>query len=161
TIAARQCPTVGDSLDDPVGVPISAILFGGRRAETMPLVLEATSWQHGVYLGATMISETTAAALGPAGVPRPDPLPMLPFCGCHMADYFAHWLDMGTAVHRPPKIFHVNWFRRDETGRYLWPGFGDNVRVLQWIFERARGEGALRPTIIGGVPEPGSLDLAG
>jgi phosphoenolpyruvate carboxykinase (GTP) len=161
TITARQCPTVGTGIDDPRGVPISAILFGGRRATLMPLVLESTSWQHGVYLGATMLSETTAASSGPTGVPRNDPMAMLPFCGYDIGDYLAHWLEMGKRLARPPKIFHVNWFRRDGKGQYIWPGFGENVRVLRWILDRTRDEAPARPTVAGYVPPPGALPMAG
>jgi len=161
TVSAKQCPSVGKSIDDPKGVPISAILFGGRRAKLAPLVFESLSWEHGVYLGATMVSETTAAATGAVGVPRHDPMAMLPFCGYNMADYFGHWLRMGQTLKNPPKIFYVNWFRTGDDGKFLWPGFGDNVRVLKWMIERINGKADARSTVIGNVPTPESLDLSG
>jgi len=162
TAPARQCPVISPRWEDAAGVPIAAILFGGRRASTVPLVNEARSWQHGVFLGSIMSSETTAAATGKVGALRHDPFAMLPFCGYHMGDYFAHWLAMGR---RPgvtlPKMFHVNWFRKGADGRFLWPGYGENVRVLKWIFERATGTGKAVDTPIGRLPAPGALDLAG
>jgi phosphoenolpyruvate carboxykinase (GTP) len=158
TVPLRQCPTTKGSFDDPRGVPISAILFGGRRAKLAPLVYEARSFNHGVYMGATMVSETTAAATGQIGVPRNDPMAMLPFCGYNMGDYFRHWLAVGRRLQRPPKIFHVNWFRTGGDGRYLWPGFGDNVRVLDWIIRRVEGTAEAVETPIGHVPLPQSLD---
>jgi phosphoenolpyruvate carboxykinase (GTP) len=161
TVAARQCPTVGTAFDQPRGVPISAIVFGGRRARVTPLVYEARSWAHGVYMGATLVSESTAAATGAVGVPRNDPMAMLPFCGFNMADYFGHWLAMGLRLTRPPRIFHVNWFRKGAEGKYLWPGYGENIRVLKWIVERADGVSGARPTAIGNVPTRDALDLMG
>jgi phosphoenolpyruvate carboxykinase (GTP) len=161
TISLRACPTASPCIDDAQGVPISAIIFGGRRADLFPLVLQAMGWDHGVYLGATLVSETTAASTGATGIPRHDPMAMLPFCGYHMADYFAHWLAMGKKAARPPRIFHVNWFRRDSDGKYLWPGFAENARVLQWICQRVRGEADTERTIIGDVPTRASLDLEG
>jgi phosphoenolpyruvate carboxykinase (GTP) len=161
TIALKACASASPSIDDPHGVPISAIIFGGRRVGLSPLVMQATSWEHGVYLGATLVSETTAAATGTTGIPRHDPMAMLPFCGYNMADYFAHWLSMGQKASRPPAIFHVNWFRRGPDGKYLWPGFGENVRVLKWIAERVRGEADAVETVIGQVPTKSSLDLTG
>ena len=161
TVSMRQCPAAGPSLDDPAGVPISAILFGGRRARLTPLVYEATSFEHGVYVGATMVSETTAAAAGAVGVPRNDPMAMLPFCGMNMADYFRHWLATGARLSRPPRIFHVNWFRQRADGSFLWPGFGDNIRVIDWIFGRISGTAKARPTPIGNVPAEDALDLSG
>ncbi|WP_395088022.1 phosphoenolpyruvate carboxykinase (GTP) [Armatimonas sp.] len=161
TAPAKQCPTISPNWEDPQGVPISGILFGGRRNDTMPLVLEANSWQHGVFLGATMASQTTAAAGGAQGVLRRDPMAMLPFCGYHMGDYFAHWLEMGKNIPNPPKIFHVNWFQKDENGTFLWPGYGENLRPLLWMRERILGEGKAVVTPIGTVPTPEGLNLEG
>jgi phosphoenolpyruvate carboxykinase (GTP) len=161
TTPAQQCPGISPHWDDPQGVPISAILFGGRRARVAPLVYQSLSWQHGVFVGATMASETTAAATGEVGVVRRDPMAMLPFCGYNMADYFAHWLAMGKRIPNPPAIFHVNWFRKGADGTFLWPGFGQNVRVLRWILERTQGGGAATQTPIGYVPTADGLDLAG
>ncbi|WP_394842299.1 phosphoenolpyruvate carboxykinase (GTP) [Pendulispora brunnea] len=159
TVSARQCPAVGPSFDDPRGVPISAIVFGGRRARIAPLVYEARDWTHGVYVGATLVSETTAAATGALGIPRNDPMAMLPFCGFNMGDYFAHWLRVGERLTHPPRIFHVNWFRRGDDGQLLWPGFGENIRVLKWIVERVDGTGDAHPTPIGLVPTYDAMDL--
>ncbi len=190
TVSARNCPVLAPEWEDPRGVPIAAILFGGRRAGIVPLVCEARSWRHGVFLGSIMSSETTSAAAGNVGILRHDPFAMLPFCGYHMGDYFAHWLAVGeragvdaepgaafagdagrtgdeaeaageAGFGRLPRIYFVNWFRRGAGGRFLWPGYGENARVLKWIFERVAGEGRAVETAIGRVPAPEALDLAG
>jgi phosphoenolpyruvate carboxykinase (GTP) len=163
TVAAAQDPAIAPEWEDPNGVPIDAMLFGGRRSTTVPLVVEALDWRHGVLLGSFMGSETTAAIVGAVGKLRRDPFAMLAFCGYHMADYFAHWLDIGRREEaRLPKLFNVNWFRKDlATGEFLWPGFGDNSRVLAWVFRRCDGEAEAQETPIGLVPAPEALDLSG
>ncbi len=163
TAPASQCPSIAPEWDDPNGVPISAILFGGRRRTTVPLVTEAFDWEHGVFLGSIMASETTAAQQGVVGNLRFDPMAMLPFCGYNFADYFAHWIKIGesTQASNLPKIFFVNWFRRDANGRFMWPGFGENSRVLKWVFDRVDGSSAATDTPIGRLPLPGDIDIAG
>jgi len=161
TAPARQCPVMSPRWEDPNGVPISGIIFGGRRSRTAPLVFQSFDWQHGTFVGATMASETTAAAAGRSGVLRRDPMAMLPFCGYHMGDYFSHWIEMGRRIPNPPAIFHVNWFRKDESGKFLWPGFGDNIRPLIWMLDRIKGRGAATETPIGFVPRPADLNLDG
>ncbi|MBI1799668.1 MAG: phosphoenolpyruvate carboxykinase (GTP) [Candidatus Eisenbacteria bacterium] len=163
TVPARQCPVISPDWENPNGVPISAILFGGRRAGVVPLVNEAMSWQHGTFLGSIMSSETTAAAAGAVGALRYDPFAMLPFCGYHMGDYFAHWLAMGAKAEaaKLPRIFYVNWFRKGADGKFLWPGYGENSRVLKWVFERVTGKGEAVETPIGRLPAKDALDLSG
>jgi phosphoenolpyruvate carboxykinase (GTP) len=147
--------------DNPRGVPISAILFGGKRSQMIPLVTESRSWQHGVFVGARMGSETTAAAIHAEGVLRRDPMAMLPFCGYNMGDYFAHWLSIGRKMSHPPRIFSINWFRTDDNGKFIWPGFGDNIRVLKWVIDRVNDRVGARETPIGYLPHMQDLDLSG
>ena len=161
TVSVQQCPSVAPNWEDPAGVPISGLIFGSRRTRVVPLVFEAFDWDHGVWLGSAMSTETTAAITGKVGVVRRDPMAMLPFCGYNMADYFGHWLATGRKLARPPKIFRVNWFRRDDANRFLWPGYSENVRVLRWMVERIRGTAGADESPIGYLPSAEALDLSG
>ena len=161
TALAKNCPCISSEFDNPAGVPISAIIFGGRRAKTAPLVYQSYNWQHGTFVGSIMASETTAAAAGAVGVVRRDPMAMRPFVGYNMGDYFAHWLAMGKSIPNPPMIFHVNWFRTDDEGHFIWPGFGDNMRVLLWILDRVEGKVDARETAIGYVPNAEDINIDG
>ena len=161
TAPASACPSISPEWENPKGVPISAILFGSRRQTLVPLVYQAFNWQHGTFLGATLSSETTAATTGAVGVVRRDPMAMLPFCGYNMADYWAHWLSMEKRASKPPKVFRVNWFRRDEKGAFLWPGYGENLRILKWVIERCKDGGEAEKTPIGYVPTKSALDRKG
>jgi phosphoenolpyruvate carboxykinase (GTP) len=153
-----RCPSYSPQAEAPTGVPISAIVFGGRRQKLVPLVMQSKSWAHGVLLGASMASETTAAATGQVGVVRRDPMAMKPFCGYNFGDYWGHWLSFPERASKLPEIFHVNWFRKDDDGRFLWPGFGENMRVLEWIIRRCKGQAEAVDTPIGALPRPGDID---
>jgi phosphoenolpyruvate carboxykinase (GTP) len=161
TVSAKQNPAYSHLMEHPEGVPISAILFGGRRREVAPLVYEARDWAHGVMIGAGMASETTAAAVGQVGVVRRDSMAMKPFCGYNFADYWSHWLSFEGRAKQLPKVYHVNWFRQDKDGKFLWPGFGDNLRVLSWIVDRCEGRAQAKETPIGFLPRPEDIDLNG
>ncbi len=161
TTPVANCASVSPRVNDPEGVPISAILFGARRQRRVPLVVQSRDWTHGTFQGATLSSETTAAATGKVGVLRRDPMAMRPFCGYNMADYFGHWIEVGSRIERPPLVFRVNWFRTGADGRFLWPGFGENLRVLKWVLDRCQGRGEAVETAIGLLPTPDAIDREG
>ena len=161
TAMAKNCPCISPEFESAAGVPLDAIVFGGRRAKTAPLVYESRNWQHGTFVGSIMASETTAAASGAVGVVRRDPMAMIPFCGYNMGEYFAHWLEMGKKAANAPKIFHVNWFRTDAEGNFIWPGFGDNLRVLLWILDRCAGKVGAVESEIGFLPNPADINTTG
>jgi phosphoenolpyruvate carboxykinase (GTP) len=161
TVPAYNCPTLSKEFDNPDGVPISGIIFGGRRSNTVPLVCESFDWVHGVFKASSLGSETTTAAAGKVGVVRQDPMAMLPFCGYNMGDYFRHWMDIGKKLSNPPKIFFVNWFKKDAAGKFIWPGFKENFRVIKWIIDRTKGKMSARATPIGLMPNMADLDLNG
>jgi phosphoenolpyruvate carboxykinase (GTP) len=161
TVSAKQCGSYTPAAEDAAGVPLSAIIFGGRRKELAPLVVESVSWAHGVFLGASVASETTAAATGAVGVVRRDPMAMQPFCGYNFGDYWTHWLSFPKKSNKLPKIFHVNWFRQDKAGKFMWPGFGDNMRVLEWILKRCEGKGEAVRTPIGYLPTADAINTEG
>jgi phosphoenolpyruvate carboxykinase (GTP) len=161
TVSARRNPSYSPHSEDARGVPISALVFGGRRREVAPLVYEARDWRHGVLVGASVASETTAAAVGQVGVTRRDPMAMQPFCGYNFGDYWQHWLNVGAKLARPPRIYHVNWFRRDAKGKFLWPGFGENLRVLAWMLERCTGRAGAQESAIGNLPRAEDLNVQG
>jgi phosphoenolpyruvate carboxykinase (GTP) len=161
TAPAKNCPCISPEWESPEGVPLSAIIFGGRRAKTAPLVYQSRDWQHGTFVGSILASETTAAASGKVGVVRRDPMAMLPFCGYNMGDYFKHWLEMGKKMSNPPKIFHVNWFRTNEEGQFIWPGFGDNFRVIEWMLKRCENKADANEAPIGYLPKPEDINIEG